>query len=339
MFIIKLCSALSLVMIMLLSGCTEIPMRDAPEQPEIPVPVVHKPAKPATTSTTYHIVRPGESLKGIAAQYHKDYKDVACWNNLRAPDYNIISGQRLLVDGPRCSHKTVPTATAVTTPSVKPPTNVKPKPQAEKETHIVQEGEQLYAIAKKYGKRFNDIVAWNNIKPPYHVRIGQVLRLTPPPSGTSVSKPKPKHRNPNYHIVLPGDSLSTLARNYRQKITDLAAWNHLQPPYDLSIGQKLRITPPAGSTSSSRIKVTPTTPSGKTTSKHSTTTTSTSSSSNSNSSSFTPTSSEYTVKPGDSFESIAKRYGIAIDELADWNGMGPPYTVYPGLTLRLEPPK
>jgi LysM repeat protein len=307
-------------------------MRDAPEQPETPIaPVSQKPEKPASTNNKYHVVRPGESLKGIAAQYNRDYKDVACWNNLRAPDYNINSGQRLLVDGPRCSHKTVPAATAVPVPIVTPPTPIVTQPQTKKDTHIVKEGEQLYAIAKKYGKRFTDLATWNNIKPPYHVRIGQVLRLTPPAgSETSVSKPKPKHRDPNYHIVLPGDSLSTLARNYRQKFADLARWNNLQPPYDLSIGQKLRITPPAGRTSSSRTRVTPVSPPRTATSKPSST---------SNSSGFTSTSSEYTVKPGDSFKSIAKRYGIAVDELADWNGMGPPYTVYPGLTLKLEPPK
>ncbi len=125
------------------------------------------------------------------------------------------------------------------------PIVIQPRPQAEEGTHIVQEGEQLYAIARKYDKRFRDISAWNNIKAPFHLRIGQVLLLIPPE--TSVSKLKPR----GFHSA----------------------------------------------------------------------------------------SSEYTVKPGDSFKSIAKRYGIAVDELSDWNGMAPPYTVYPGLTLKLEPPK
>jgi LysM repeat protein len=339
MFIIKLFSVISLVMIMLLSGCTEVPMRDAPEQPEVSIPVYHKPVvKPDSTNEKYHIVRPGESLKRIAAQYQQNYKDVACWNNLRAPDYNINSGQRLLIDGPSCNHQTVPTATAV--PTVTPPaaTIMKPKPKAEKGTHIVQEGEQLFVIARRYGKNYRDIAAWNNIKPPFNVRIGQVLRLTPPKiSNTPVSKPKPikpkpRHRNPNYHIVLPGDSLSTLARNYRQKITDLAAWNNLRFPYALLIGQKLRITPPAGYSR----KVTPAVPSRKVSKPKIVKPKIVKPSYNSG---FHSTSSKYTVKPGETFKSIAKRYGIAVDELADWNGMGPPYTVYPGLTLKLEPPR
>ncbi len=328
MSIIKLCSALSLVVIMLLSGCTEIPMRDAPEQRQTPVmPVSHKPEKPASTKK-YHPVRPGETLKGIAAQHKLNYKDVACWNNLRAPDYNITLGQRLLLDGPRCS-QTVPAATAV--PIVTPPTPfvIQPRPQAEEGTHMVQAGEQLYAIAKRYGKRFTDVAAWNNIKAPFHVRIGQVLRLTPPAaSETSVSKPKP--RDPNYHIVLYDDSLSSIAKHYGKKTADVAAWNNLEgPDYNISMGQKLRVTPPAGSTSSSRV--TPVAP-PRTSSRPNT-------SRPSNGGGFNSASSEYTVKPGDNFKSIAKRHGIAVDELADWNGMGPPYTVYPGLTLKLEPPK
>jgi len=301
MFIIKLCSALSLVVIM--AGCTKIPMRDAPEQPE--TPAVYQ--QPASTNKTYHVVRPGESLKGIAAQYKQNYKDLACWNNLRAPDYNINSGQRLLLDGPSCSHKTEP---------VPVPTVTTPTPVAEEGTHIVQEGEQLYAIAKHYGHSFRDLAVWNNIKAPFHVSIGQVLRLTPPPASET---PAPKHLDPNYHIVLYGDTLLSLARHYRQKITDLAAWNNLEPPYNVSMGQRLRVTPPAGSTSSSIVTVSPST---------------------SNNSSLNSASSEYTVKEGDSFESIATKYGIAVDELAEWNGIkGPPYPVYPSLKLKLEPPK
>ena len=319
-----------------MGGCTEVAVRDAPEQPEpsTAVPIVNP--NPQPTNTKYYTVRQGDTLRGIAAQYNLNYKDVACWNNLREPDYNINSGQRLLLDGPHC-RQTAPTTTAVPVvpQTVTPPTVIvkpKPKPQAEESTHVVQEGEQLFVIARRYGKNYRDIAAWNNITPPYNVRIGQVLRLTPPPAG-EVSVSKPKHRDPNYHIVLPGDGLSTLARNYRVKFTDLVAWNNLQPPYALSIGQKLRITPPPGSTSSSRV--TPKPP--RTTSKPPRTTSKPPRTSGGSSSAST--SSEYTVKPGDSFKSIANTYGIAVDELADWNGMGPPYTVYPGLVLKLEPPK
>ena len=35
--------------------------------------------------------------------------------------------------------------------------------------------------------------------------------------------------------------------------------------------------------------------------------------------------------------SIAKQYGLSVHDLAEWNGIGSPYTVFPGLTLKLTP--
>ena len=47
-----------------------------------------------------------------------------------------------------------------------------------------------------------------------------------------------------YHIVLPWDTLASLSERYGFSATEITGWNHLQPPnYDLSAGQRLRITP------------------------------------------------------------------------------------------------
>lgn len=76
-----------------------------------------------------------------------------------------------------------PTAQAVK-PTPKPP--AKESAVATKEadwrprTHTVQQGETLYGIALEYGQDYRDLAAWNGIAPPYVIRVGQVLRLTPP---------------------------------------------------------------------------------------------------------------------------------------------------------------
>lgn len=46
----------------------------------------------------------------------------------------------------------------------------------------------------------------------------------------------------------------------------------------------------------------------------------------------------YVVKKGDSFGTIAKRFGIAYRDLAAWNGVTDPSQVAPGRRLRLTPP-
>ena len=45
----------------------------------------------------------------------------------------------------------------------------------------------------------------------------------------------------------------------------------------------------------------------------------------------------YTVGPGDTLYSIAWHYGLDYHTVAMWNGINPPYTIYPGQRIRLYP--
>ena len=46
--------------------------------------------------------------------------------------------------------------------------------------HVVQKGDTLYAIAFQNGLDYRDLAFWNSLDSPDVIRIGQVLRLTPP---------------------------------------------------------------------------------------------------------------------------------------------------------------
>ncbi len=46
---------------------------------------------------------------------------------------------------------------------------------------------------------------------------------------------------------------------------------------------------------------------------------------------------EYKVKKGDTLYSIAWRYNLDHKELARWNAIRPPYTIYPGQRLKMNP--
>ena len=48
------------------------------------------------------------------------------------------------------------------------------------------------------------------------------------------------------------------------------------------------------------------------------------------------TSGTYRVQRGDTLYSIAFRHGLDYRELAEWNGIEPPYTIYPGRELKLS---
>ncbi len=43
------------------------------------------------------------------------------------------------------------------------------------------------------------------------------------------------------------------------------------------------------------------------------------------------------VQRGDTLYGIAFRNGVDVKDLARWNGLGAPYTIYPGQTLKLYP--
>jgi lipoprotein NlpD len=45
------------------------------------------------------------------------------------------------------------------------------------------------------------------------------------------------------------------------------------------------------------------------------------------------------VQRGDTLYSIAFRNGLNVNDMAAWNGLGPPFTIYPGQRLRLLPPQ
>ncbi|MFZ0469413.1 MAG: LysM peptidoglycan-binding domain-containing protein, partial [Thiogranum sp.] len=44
------------------------------------------------------------------------------------------------------------------------------------------------------------------------------------------------------------------------------------------------------------------------------------------------------VRQGDTLYSVAFLYGYEVGQLAAWNGLSPPYTIYKGQRLRLKPP-
>ena len=62
-----------------------------------------------------------------------------------------------------------------------------------KNFHVVREGETLYAISWRYGYDLKEVARWNDLRPPYTLNVGQLVRIRPPiPVVTAQgSKPKP----------------------------------------------------------------------------------------------------------------------------------------------------
>lgn len=53
-------------------------------------------------------------------------------------------------------------------------------------THVVAAGENLFRISLSHGLKYQQVASWNNL-PDYNIKVGQVLRLTPPPAGQNAA--------------------------------------------------------------------------------------------------------------------------------------------------------
>ncbi|MFL6648501.1 MAG: peptidoglycan DD-metalloendopeptidase family protein [Sulfurifustaceae bacterium] len=116
-----------------------------------------------------------------------------------------------------------------------------PVRQPETEYREVRAGDTLYSIAWESGRDYRDLAAWNNLPTPYVIKPGQKLRLYPPRGGINH---KTKTNGASYRIVARGETVHGIAHSTGVRDQDLIAWNSLKPPYALTPGQRLRLTPP-----------------------------------------------------------------------------------------------
>ncbi|MES2037826.1 MAG: peptidoglycan DD-metalloendopeptidase family protein [Pseudomonadota bacterium] len=66
-----------------------------------------------------------------------------------------------------------PPPVEVVKPVVKTPDNTRG-------TYVVKRGDGLYRIALDHGQSYSDLVAWNDLKNPNDIKVGQILRVAPP---------------------------------------------------------------------------------------------------------------------------------------------------------------
>ena len=94
----------------------------------------------------------------------------------------------------------------------------------------VAAGDTLHELSRRHGVTLPDLVAENQLRPPYVIVPGQRLRL-PPPSAVTVQ---------------PGDTLYGISRRHGVDMASLARVNGLAPPYVILAGTRL-VLPAAAS--------------------------------------------------------------------------------------------
>lgn len=113
------------------------------------------------------------------------------------------------------------------------------------EQHVVEAGETLYGIGKKYDLEVMDLIAWNGLNIQDGIKPGQILKLQ-----QKINAAEPEARTGPVqmeaeaveitHEVRPTDTLYSIARKYGVTIKDLMDLNE-KKDFALTVGEKLRI--------------------------------------------------------------------------------------------------
>jgi membrane-bound lytic murein transglycosylase D len=128
---------------------------------------VKTPAYVEQSDRVRHKVRRGEVLGTIAERYGVSVRSIKRWNNMRGT--NIRVGQRL----------TIYPRKFAAAPKRKPaPAKTVKSPNGDYEIYTVRNGDNLYAIAKRYpGISADNIKSWNNISNVKSLKPGMTLKI------------------------------------------------------------------------------------------------------------------------------------------------------------------
>ncbi|MCA9934272.1 MAG: LysM peptidoglycan-binding domain-containing protein [Anaerolineales bacterium] len=192
----------------------------------------------------------------------------------------------------------------------------------EAQTYVVQPGDSLLTIAAQFGLSWYELAVFNNLTTPDVIYAGQILRLptavqttpaptpaapepTPEPTPAPSPTPEPTPAPHATHTVQRGEHLMQIARTLGLDWQAIAQLNNLQPPQYVVYPEQVLLLP--GPISEETPAATAET-----------------------------TQDSYVVQPGDTLFKIATRFGLDWPTLAQLNGIGYPYPIYAGQTLRLR---
>jgi LysM repeat protein len=173
------------------------------------------------------VVRPGDTLSGIAIEHGLDVATLARLNDIENPN-RIYAGQTLRLAG-------APSASSA------PPADAA-------RVHTVQPGENLTWIARRYGVSVASLAAANAIVDPSRIYAGDRLTIpgaaapaVTPPTPAPATPAAPAASQPRRHTVEPGENLTWIARRYGVAISAIVSANAIADPSRIYAGQRLVI--------------------------------------------------------------------------------------------------
>jgi membrane-bound lytic murein transglycosylase D len=284
----------------------------------------------SNTKVKYYKVKRGDNLGDIAKRNDVAVADLKKWNHIKGNAVATGKSLKIIIEKDSDSSKTALASNNNKALIAKENANI-----ASKETkttldktdtlvanttnfYIVQKGDNLNTIAKKYNTTVAEIKEWNHLTTP-NIKLGsslQVSNVAPETNETAVAVVTPELKDIQYQVQK-GDNLGSIAKKFGASLVDLKQWNNLQNN-NLAIGNNLIvaknevaiITNNATVASFKKKEI------------------STASSKNAD--------INYLVQKGDSLFSICKKYpGVTVSDLKKWNNITGD-DLKPGMGLKIK---
>jgi membrane-bound lytic murein transglycosylase D len=180
-------------------------------------------------ATDFYVVEKGDNLFSISKKFNVSLEDLKKWNNL--DDLNVEQGSKLTL-----------------AENDKTEAEIANKAEVKIIEHVVDKGESIGIIARKYDVSVSDIRDWNNLDS-NTIQFGTKLIVGKKYMISSDNKNNPTKRETivvndrnevKLYYVKKGDSLFSIAKKYNVTASDIKKWNGIKNE-SLKPGMKLKI--------------------------------------------------------------------------------------------------
>lgn len=278
------------------------------------------------TNTKKYKVKRGDNLSSIANKYGVTVAEIKEWNDLKKN--SVARGKVLKIKTLekvaskvkreiRTDNKATDNKNETLAANEKVTKTEKETPVAETnspEFYVVQKGDNLSNIAKKYSVSVDDLKKWNNLTNG-NIALGFQLKLAKENENETHNSDadvaaKTEYKTQEY-VVLKGDNLGNIAKKYKVSTDDLKLWNNLSDN-NIQLGSTLIVAKTEVVVAEKATKKEKLASKNKAKEEH------------------------YYVQKGDSLYKIAKKHpGITVSDIKKWNGISNE-DLKPGMKLKIS---